>query len=316
MSFHLIIGDTSNLSASIAKRMFGTSALLTSDNYHNRPNVECYYTSMANLNDIQLLDIAMQATEVHYYPPMQWEDAESMEGTEQFLTELALVHNITVRNFYPVKDPINALTLIDQRKSELPQAWVVGCSVAYGFGLSDYTHRYGYKVAKHFNMEWSDLTSAGSGVDWATDQILRSDIRKDDIIIWGITGINRLSYYKDNKYFPILPGTPMMQLSSEEQDFFTKLSIGDSNNRLHQTIRQIHQVVNYSNKIGSRLAIFVQDRLIDQTLLPILKNYISITGKFIELDPIVDYTTGDKHPGSQTNANWSKQIINFIESTK
>ena len=93
---------------------------------------------------------------------------------------------------------LSSLTVVDQRKTAGQQIWIVGCSYAHGNCLEYINQRYGQLVAEYYHLPVSFLTKPGSSIDWACDQILRADINPGDIVIWGITSVNRCSWVDDN----------------------------------------------------------------------------------------------------------------------
>lgn len=137
-------------------------------------------------------------------------------------------------------------------RSNDPLLWVVGCSITHGVGVRAH-ERWGQLVANHLHIEPVFLTQPGSSNEWAATQILVSDIRPDDIVLWGLTTPNRFLYYDDS-------GNPKHVLGSLFNDLpeFSKIFHIESlvdNNLAYKTISYIHQVENFLSKIGCKFKI-------------------------------------------------------------
>lgn len=312
--YHLIIGDNSELLADVAKLMFSDSILITQDTYNdffNLPN-KSGYTSLADLNRDQILTLAKNATEIHYQKPLYWNSIEFEQATQQFLTELVIHHNLKIRNFGLSTDSLNILNLIGQKQSSSPQIWNVGCSYAHGWGLESSHERYIDKISNTLNLEVTDLTSPGSSIDWAADQILRSDIGKNDLVVWGITGINRTSYYIDNQYVPIVPTFPEFfgKFTSDQKKFFNRLLVDD--NRLVCAIKHVHQVINFVQKIQADIVLFYHRDLGLLEHSTIFETYLYNTGHYVKTtSKLIDHTD-DGHPGPKSNQIWANEILNHL----
>lgn len=308
---YLVIGDNSEYCAWMARRLYPNSKLLTSTDLPVKEGH--YYTSLADVTADELLSICLVAKIINYRPPLKWESAELQSHTENFLNDLVSQHQLKIQNFSVSRDSTNSLLLADTRKIERPQFWVVGCSVAHGFGLNP-EERYASILSDNLNRPFSDLTGPGTSIEWAADQILRSDIRKNDTVIWGITGINRATYYINNRPISIVAGIiDHLPLSKEEKKFFNKLCIDD--NKLNFSVKHVYQVCNFVNKVGAKLICFSHNySLIEQD--KIFKRYLYALEEFLPISHIVDYAPDGMHPGPITNQNWANEIISKIKDTK
>ena len=310
-NYNLIIGDNGFGLSEYASAMFVKNSLVTNENYDqvDKFSVDCLYTSLADIDDDKLLKLCLDARDIHYWPPTYWSNNDLGASTKRFLTKIVKYHKLVVRNFVIDEDPTNSLVLLDQRKSNSEQLWITGCSYAYGFGLKDSQDRYIETVAKTLKKPLSDLAGPGTSIGWAADQLLRSDIQKGDVVIWGITGIHRVDYYIDNRQviMPNLGG----KLSSSERKFFDRLITDD--NRLNQSIKSVYQVSNFIKKVGARLVlVFHSDlslhehsKLFDQYLWGI-DGYLPISSK--------QDITDDGHPGPITNNIWAMEILDFLKN--
>ena len=86
--------------------------------------------------------------------------------------------------------------LKNTRTNNSPVLWTAGCSVTYGTGV-EYSSRWGSLLASYLNLPEVTLSQGGSSIFWAADQLLRSDIRPGDIVVWGLTNVPRISISKN-----------------------------------------------------------------------------------------------------------------------
>ena len=140
------------------------------------------------------------------------------------------------------------LSINDTRKTNDSQLWIVGCSFAHGNGINK-DQRFGQLLADKFNIPVSFLTQGGTSISWAADQILRSDICANDIVVWALTGAARLVFLDEkNKlnhvYANNFDDTPYIK------DFLNKNFLV-SNHMLYESFTHICQVKNYLEKIGA-----------------------------------------------------------------
>jgi hypothetical protein len=219
------------------------------------------------------------------------------------------------------------LNLVDQRQhSNSPQLWVVGCSFAHGLNLPDANTRYGQRVADYLNLPVSFLTAPGSGIDWAHDQLLRSDLTAGDTVIWGLTSINRFSFFEDDQEkFVNARNIGTNSLGMYER-VLGKIYTSDS--QFHRHIRLIAQIKNILKKLNVKLILlFVEDLSIDV--------YDDGLKKFLGSDNVVylssgnstvpkhnwpqqqrsylDFALDNSHPGPLQHQQWADQIIEYLK---
>lgn len=309
--YALIIGDNGFGLAEYASAMFKKNSLITNENYEqaDKFSTDCLYTSLADIDHDKLLTLCQHAGSIHYWPPTYWSDKDLCSITEKFLTKIVSYHKLVVRNFAVVNDPTDSLTLMDQRKSDSGQIWLAGCSYAYGFGLNDSQDRYIEIVATSLNRPWSDLVRPGTSIGWAADQLLRSNIQKDDVVIWGITGINRVDYYIDNRQvtIPNLGG----ELPKDVRKFFDRLITDD--NQINQAIKSVYQVNNFVKKVGARLVLIFHNDLSLYEHAKIVEQYLWDIDGYVPISDRQDFTS-DGHPGPVTNKTWAMEILDFLKN--
>jgi len=262
----IFIGDSDNELAEKACA-FDPQAMLFENN--TKINLHAtYYTSIGDCeigNLLQLLDLS---DEIYYCPPKKWtkDNNFSDKFSTKNLTERCLALFLTRKNIHgfaqntdpKTKIDDDYLDLADSRKSEQPQLWVVGDSISHGVGLQK-TQRYGELLAKRLGIAVSWLTRPNSSTQWARDQILRSDIRKDDIIAWGLAPYMRFPYYK-SKYELLDVHREFYQQHPEFDKTVPETKIDDED-QIYQCITAINQVNNFTEKIGAKLYMLGLDTL-------------------------------------------------------
>lgn len=307
---YLVIGDNTEYCAWMSRRLYPDSKLLTSVDLPVKTGY--YYTSLADVTADELLSLCLIAKVINYRPPIKWNSMGLQSHTEDFLNDLVFKHQLKIQNFLVSRDSTNSLSLADTRKIEDPQLWVVGCSFAHGFGLNP-EERYASILSDRLSQPFSDLTGPGTSIEWAADQILRSDIRKNDTVIWGITGINRVTYYINNHPISIVPGIiNHLSFNKEEKNFFNKLCT--DNNKLNFSIKHIYQVCNFVNKVGAKLVCFSHNlSLSDHN--KIFERYLYNLEEFLTISSIIDYAPDGAHPGPKTNQYWADEIEKHLKES-
>jgi hypothetical protein len=325
----IFLGDVFEYLSVLAKNYDDSAWLLTKNNYH-RLDKELFdrditvYTSVGDLpKDLNIVkNILSKADIIYYRPPNEWSDkkivdiidpCDSIQGVTETIM-LMLPKTVQIDGFTAFSplsyDPI---TLSDQRKTNEKQLWISGCSISHGVGVQP-EERYGNLLAKTLNMECSFLTRPGSSIDWAADQILRSDIRKNDIVVWGITSWNRITYIHNHK---LLHGVTAKTFDIfPEYNKFLKTFDLLSTQTFYKHFYAIEQVKNYCNKIGANLFL-VGILLYPFSLLGFLKsqdNYIHIPYKLDSslVQQFEDLGTDNSHPGPMQHNQYKDTILKHI----
>lgn len=269
------------------------------------------YTSFSDLPKITetrnvFFELINLADKIYYVPPTKWSDHKdefdhwsNQRITEYFLSEINRkkknVNGLRISSW-----KINQYTLLaDERRSETTQLWVAGCSVAHGIGV-DTEEKFGSLLAKKLDMPSSFLTQPGSSIPWAADQILRSDIKSGDILIWGVTSEYRFCVWDGRLHHY----NPYNFKASEDR------SIGDNlENMVYRAVTSIHQVINFCQKTNIKLI-----------LLPIIP---SETIRLFFYDcPYwhspdyrhrhLDLGSDDLHPGPKQHAEWANFCYDIV----
>lgn len=198
------------------------------------------------------------------------------------------------------------------RKTNDNCLWVSGCSITHGAGV-DLNSRYASLLEKKLNIPTVMLTKSGSSIAWQSDQLLRSDLKEGDTVIWGLTSFNRINYAQN---FTWRNATILdyMQLPKEKQyysiDYFDSVSLSMA------CIKNILQVSNFCKKIKAKLYLI---NIIGPGWLDFVfgndENYLDLT---------VGYTSDGKgdwldlgydqdHPGPLQHREYATRIYDFIK---
>lgn len=322
-NFTLYVGSTSEHIMERATEHDPDAYLIDANNINDQ-HQGVAYTSLGDLGGLdQLSEIVDRATTVIYDPPPEWVDP--MEHSEQWWTEqyLSLVKlhrhdqirlpddHVMIKTWEKITDEEVEvmLDLKDVRKSDGPQLWIAGCSFTYGVGLTDINQRYGNILSDRLNMPASFLAWPASNIPWAADQILRSDIRKGDIVVWGVTQWTRITHYdrKKNQLAYVHTGyytlTPSMQ-------YEVPPDMLDHPSRLYEAVRAIHSIVNFCDKIGAKLLLagLFNGAEMGEYLIDHFDNYVYFKTS-VGSDHYPDHAPNDLHPGPLTHQMYADGIM-------
>lgn len=329
----IFLGDIQEYLGDLAKNYDPGASLLTRSNYksalsNKSTNNLTFYTSLGDLpKDLFVVysDILSQADVIFYRPPEKWSDGKNLDITDpgssmQGMTEtLLLLLPKSVRvdfghsNALSIHDPI---MLVDQRRTNDKQMWVAGCSISHGDGVAP-NERYGELLANVMGLPCSFLTRSGSALDWASDQIIRSDIRKNDLVVWGLTHWGRLTYVHDDKLLSGINHTSYINFPEYNSIIDIKNIV--SQQTFYNHFYSIQRAINYCEKIGAKL-LLVGLLLGNYSLLGFLrsqKNFIHIPYQLDYRDSLLttkyaDLGTDKQHPGPKQHRLYKDIILDFI----
>lgn len=328
----IFLGDVQEYLGIEAKQYDESACLLDRKNiaaFQQNPNSfpKTLYTSLGDLpkNLVQVHEILQKAKTIYYSPPSSWSDGKildildpgsSLHGLTEILL-LLLPDTVEIKNFSPYSPlSIDPIPLVDSRKTQQKQLWIAGCSVSHGEGVTP-DERYGVLLAEDLGLSCSFLTRSGSSLSWAADQILRSDIRSGDLVVWGLTTWPRFTYVNQHK---LLPGVTVSHY--ERYPWYQKIvdiNQLDSQQTFYDNFYSILQVINYCKQNGSQL--FLVGLLnSNYTLLGFLKsceNFIQIPYQLEYLqdslsEKFLDIGTDNIHPGPKQHQIYKKIIKDFI----
>lgn len=309
----LFLGDVDEYLAKIALEFDINAQLVTKDNYQIlKPGV--YYTSLGDINDLKIFGMLLQqADKIIYKPPTSgvWSSGDDIRRwTEDYLNIFRF--RCAVENYtFPVQNNSSMLELSDTRQVNSKQLWIAGCSISHGEGVLA-NQRYGTILSKKLNLPVSFLTHRGSSICWAADQILRSDIRRNDIIVWGLTDQYRLPFFSNGKLTHINGFTyaayPELANSVSPNELSTE-------NTLYRHITSVMQVLNFCNKIDATLIPVI---LLGNEFCSTLKNatdfvmLYNIWGRN-KVDIHIDQGSDNQHPGPLTHQFFAEEIYQHIK---
>lgn len=298
----LVVGDTPEYLAKYSQSLDENSYLVNSENW-NKEHSGTVYTSLGDVGKNILVSLIDQAEKVIYYPPAQWTSESTQQETEKVLFELSPY--VPIENSELMKDYSHTAFLpVDSRKTDKPQLWCAGCSFTFGSGLKA-EERWATLVSEELDIDHSLLARPGSSVSWSADQILRSDIRKDDIVVWGITTSNRFPWYSDKATTHV---NIRAWSRSEELKNLINIDYFDSSHHTLNTKRLLLQVENFCEKVGAKLLLV--NFLSDVDFLFLRKCQV-LDLKKAEDESYPDMAD-DEHPGPKTNQIFAQKISKVL----
>lgn len=302
----LFVGDTTFELFSAAQRYNPFTKLITSENISDLPNISTGHISLGDVT-IDEFKYALDLADELYYVPFNSANQSLKRKTLIWLryqSHRKPVHNLPKISTSPMLD------LIDLRKTEKAQLWVAGCSFTYGVGVSQH-ERWGDVLASLLDLPVSTLAQPGSSIRWAADQILRSDIRKDDIVVWGVTGASRFPYYHtkiDHICLNYYQKNPRFNSLINQ-----KVIVSD--HVLYESLISIDQVIHYCSILGCKLVLmyFYLDIEGHQDYILEHLSKFDIYIDFSKPTPI-DYGTDGEHPGPKQQEMYARTIYKFLTS--
>jgi hypothetical protein len=312
MTITVFVGDSDDSIAKKAKKHDLNAFLVDHSNFEyflkiNNCETVTVYTAHSDLPKITndrcvLYEVLDKADVIYYFPPLKWSDqhGEFSVTNQQSLTLyfLSLINskksnvlNLDISSY----QNNNYIRLRNTRSSTEKVIWSAGCSIAQGIGVVE-DQRYASLIAKKSNLPLIDLSLAGSSIEYAADQILRSDIKADDIVIWGLTEETRFPQWN----------TRLQQVQAGERNIHSL-----TETRIYKSVVSVHQVVNFCSKVGATLII-----------VPIIcsENFcllLSSLDNFYQLPyqtKFIDYGIDDLHPGPLQHKKYADFLISIIDN--
>jgi hypothetical protein len=320
MAFTLVIGDVSAYLQDIACSRDPCAYLITADSMPQTLTGTAYASlgDMASIKDFFAL--LCSADCIIYAPPDKWSDNRTVLDRYSMAWITAYYVNLASNiNCIPVENlpvlPSMALESLPNRVSDRSQLWVVGCSTTYGSGV-EIGQRYYDIIKDTLNIDCVLLAAPGSSIGWARDQILRADIKKNDIVVWGITSVNRFYWFNNNKINHVGLSYYQEHPTFNQQISFDTL---DHPHRLYDALNAINQVINFCRKVESRLLLVGIHANIELSFeLTKKANFLMINGSSgLDFDSdYLDYGTDNVHPGVLTHKFYAEKIIDKINKLR
>ena len=307
MSITLFVGDSDNTLSTAAKNYDPNAFLIHHANYQKFINDQyktdiTVYSSLADLPKVDsrsiMHEILLKADKVFYSPPIAWSDNldkfawnTQKKYLEFLLYDLSVKYNNVHGLNLDIYQHTFYLALANTRPLTKNCVWIAGCSIAHGVGVSD-LDKFSTVISNKINIPICHLTKAGSSIEWAADQILRSDIHPDDVVIWALTSENRAPAIKNQ--------TVVSELDPD-------LLLHET--RLYKSITSVQQVVNFCKKISCQLIIFPV--ICSPNLRLLLTNCENYYHTPYQLGWI-DYGTDNMHPGPKQHKYWANFCLSHI----
>ena len=310
------VGDVTEYLSEVAIKADPNATLITTSMIDDiSPGT--YYTSVGDISDLSnFAKVLRQADLIVYAPPDKWSDSFFGKSKMQSWTEDCLKDFAYFKPIENLPDglipaiPENKsimLRLSGIRKTDQPQLWVSGCSNTAGDGVNS-NQRYGQLLADRLNLPVSFLAESGSSITWAADQILRSDLIENDILVWGMTSVPRINYFQDNRIHHIFP-------SGKHFKNFQKFLVEHEEDILYKSLTSVYQVINFCKKI--KVDLFLVD-LLNLDLKYYLKDDIKVLclGKLWGQSMYEDFGYDGIHPGVKTHEFYAREIFKKIQERR
>ena len=232
-----------------------------------------------------------------------------------FFKKLKKIKNLNkIQNFeWNTKINKNLFSQLQQsRQTDDKTLWITGCSVTYGLGVTP-DQRYATLLEQKLRLPTVLLAQSGSSIAWQADQLLQSDIRSGDLVVWGLTSFSRVNYANgvDWKTCTILN---YLNLPKDKQ--YWSIDYFDSATQSIPCIKNILQVMNFCKKIGATLYLI---NLLEPTWTDFIfeqeENYLDLTEPFDSRGKhtYLDLGTDNDHPGPKQHQKYAEAIYNFIK---
>lgn len=304
----LFVGNTDHYLEEYAKKIHTNSTLIEKKDLDHLDSIGAGYVSLGDHDLDDFFTILDKASEIYYVPITTWDHEDTKRYTEIYLSYFS--HRKPIYNFSSTPIETNMLDLADVRRTDNEQIWSVGCSISHGVGINN-DQRWGQLVANDLNKDVSFLTASGSSLEWAADQILRSDIRKNDLVVWGLTGISRFSYYDkevkhvNQQYYEANPNNDIHYMIN------SKILVNDYVKYLG--LKSIYSVINLSEKLGFRLILMYLPLNIQEHQFFVLEHLSKLKNFVYPQQDFVDIGTDNLHPGPLTHEMYAENILKFYK---
>lgn len=308
--FTLIVGDTSQYLMEYSLTL-DSQATLISDNIVNLTQ-STYFTSIGDISEQTLSNLLDDASKVIYYPPLVWSSPETKELTEQLLL-IANTRNNNVVNL-PDFSTDDILLLIPNghaRKTKTPQLWTIGDSITYPIGVTE-EEAYSYKLSKLIGIEYTNLSISASSNVLQASVILKSDLKKGDIVAWGLSTVFRETLIVNNELSHVALNDTLSHiclssyLENRKINDILPLDLVESEQYLFKTLIAVYDVSNICKKLGVTLLLGgVNAEQEYCKYFAKFNNYIQFWNSHLAHK---DYGDDGSHPGPKTHTWYAEEF--------
>jgi len=316
---NLFVGDTTQDLADFAKRQDVNAYLIDSTNI-NQLHCGSAYVSLGDINDIKVFfDLLLTADKIIFVQPTKaiWSDGKTLDDpysmawiTLHYIQVAKGQKNILTENL-PTLFPDDLYTYFP-RVDNHEQLWIAGCSTSFGTGVQ-VGQRYCDYLATQTKMNLQVLAEPGSSNRWVANQILRADICENDIVVWGLTTLDRFEWMWQDKICHI--GATFYQTNP---DFNTIINIDslDSLQRIYESVCAIESVENFCKKVKAKLLLVgIHSNINLSAYLSHKTNFLMIHGTtgFNWNSDFLDYGSDNLHPGPKTHKMYAEKILKKLK---
>lgn len=208
---------------------------------------------------------------------------------------------------------VDNLNLLQKRIEKNIALWSFGCSFTKGIGVENH-EKYNTLLSEKLKIPLIDESQPGTSIKFMADKILRADIQKNDIVVWGLTSPARFEQAED---------WTMRSYSTVYADIFkynteirSAISIEyfDSFTHFLSNIYSIVSVINFCDKIGAELYLA---NFMDCSWIPVVfnktKNFINFANvNHASAGLYIDLGNDNAHPGPLQHQQYANEIYNLI----
>lgn len=309
--FELFVGSEEEYLCVAAKTHNQQATLVTSKNIKDflaAPH-GCVYTSLADINNTQdFFALCDQAHTIFYRPPVSWQHKKNNEQKLFVENLLCYMKQFKTVDGLETCSPHSFLSNIpvEQNHSNHNQViWIAGCSITAGVGVEPY-QTWKHKVSSYFNLPTLDLSLGGSSILWQANRLCQSQIKKNDLVFWGISSQNRMPLIDQNGQLCHINSGNVHRYQIYNIDSIDFLQ---SSSLLYLNVMAIRNVNNFCQQLGAKLVILGlvpdMDNVYDFFSVPVFRQYGVWPFEFVDLG------SDKKHPGPVQQQLYADAFIKF-----
>ena len=274
------------------------STLLTSVNVPLDSNE--YHTSLGDMSSSDLIKISNNFSTINFVDEMFDHSSDIYKETVILLNSLSQSKHVT--NF-KVGLPISFADPIVNNRPNGPALWVFGCSHSHGVGLRPGEKKFSEIVAESLNLPLMLISKPGSSLNWSTRNLMASDIKPNDVVIWQLTTPHRVSQYNGTNITEIVlahsSNRYLIEVFDDNQVFFNHISLLNFGTRYLRSMGVKFIIVSLLPKLEK----FFYDYLIEYSKYP---EYCYTPGCQI------DVSTDQMHPGPLSHKALAQRLLDHI----